>query len=55
MLYSLTTSIAKFETRSDAGCITHQMSDVVLFIDALEHVSLGSDGENAYIISSMSL
>ena len=47
--------IAEFETRTDASCVRHNMSNVILFVDALEHVSLGTNGEDAHVVSAVSL
>lgn len=52
---TLTTGIlvAKFQTIANAGSISHDMGDVILFIDTLEEVRLWADGEDGDILPTV--
>lgn len=46
--------IAKFETVSNASCVCHYVGDVMLLVDTLEKVRLGTNSEYGHVITPVS-
>lgn len=48
------TSITEFDTGPNARSVTHDVSDIILLIDALEKMSLRTDCENGNVVTTVS-